>query len=161
MCFPNRGRINTDPRRLQVMRRRKQVLSAILVLWLLFAPAAETALAQRPADQTIGATHGQIAGAIAGIAAGGALIGVGVYAEVKHNHGVTGCVRSGPDGLELTSESDKKTYTLTGDVAGIKSGNRVRVSGKKSRDKSAGTSQFLVEKVSKELGPCEAGSQVR
>jgi hypothetical protein len=143
------------------MKRRKQVLSAVLAMCSLFAPTAETALAQRPADQTIGATHGQIAGAIAGIAAGGVLIGVGVYGVVKHNHGVTGCVHPGPDGLELTGESDKKTYTLTGDVAGIKSGNRVRVSGKKSTDKSAGASQFLVEKVSKDLGPCEAGSQVR
>jgi len=143
------------------MKRRKQVISAHLVMCLLFAPAAKTALAQRPADQTIGASHAQIAGAIAGIAAGGALIGVGVYYAVKHAHSVTGCARSGPDGLKMTSESDKKTYALIGDVAGIKSGNRVRVSGKKSTDKSAGTSQFLVEKVSKDLGPCEAGSQVK
>jgi hypothetical protein len=93
-----------------------------------------------------------------GIVAVGAAIGVGIYFAVKHNHSMTGCARSTADGLTLTTESDKQTYALTGDVAGIKPGNRVRVSGKKSKEKSTGTSQFLVEKVSKDFGACNVAA---
>ena len=56
--------------------------------------------------------------------------------------------------MTLTTESDKHTYSLIGDVAAIKPGNRVRVSGKKKKEKSAGGSQFLVETVSKDFGAC-------
>jgi hypothetical protein len=127
-------------------------------MWVLIVSAEGSISAQRPAAETIGASNGQIAGAIAGIAAAGAAIGIGVYFAVKHNHIVTGCARSGADGMTLTSESDKQTYTLIGDVAGIKPGDRVRVSGKKGKGKPATTRQFLVEKVSKDLGPCEVAS---
>jgi hypothetical protein len=142
------------------MKPRNQELSAALALCLLFAAAAETVLAQRPADQ-IGGSNNQIAGAIAGIAAAGALIGIGVYFAVKHHHAMTGCARSRTDGITLTNESDKQTYTLTGDVAGIKPGNRIRVSGKKGKEKSAGAHQFVVEKVSGDFGPCELASASR
>jgi hypothetical protein len=111
----------------------------------------------RPATIAYGASNAQVGGIIAGIAAAGALIGVGAYIAVKHNHIVTGCARSTSDGLSLTSDSDKQSYTLIGDVAGIKSGNRVRLSGKKAKQKS-GTQQFLVEKVSKDLGACKVSS---
>jgi hypothetical protein len=146
---------------MQVMKGRERKLSAILALCALLVPAGRAVLAQRPANQTIGATHGQIEGAIAGIAGAGALIGILAYVAVKHNPGVIGCARSGPDGMTLTSESDKQTYTLVGDVAGIKPGNRVRVSGKKGKKKSAGTRELLVEKVSKDFGPCEVASASR
>jgi hypothetical protein len=80
---------------------------------------------------------------------------------VKHNHSVTGCARSGQDGMQLTSDSDKQTFILVGAVAGIKPGNRVRVSGKKTKQKSPAAAQFLVEKVSKDLGPCEIATSSR
>jgi hypothetical protein len=79
---------------------------------------------------------------------------------VKHSHEVTGCAQSGPDGLQLTNESDKRTYRLAGKVAGINAGERVRVSGKKSGKKSA-SPELLVEKVEKQLGHCEAASGTR
>jgi hypothetical protein len=99
-------------------------------------------------------------GIAAGIAAAGAAVGIGVYFALKHNHNLTGCALSSAEGMTLTSESDKETYALIGDVADIKSGDRVRISGKKGKPKSAGGRQFLVEKVSRHFGPCAAGSQV-
>jgi hypothetical protein len=148
------------------MTRRKQSASAILALCALLAPAGGPLLAQKHCAQPpfftggIGPSNGQIVGVAVGSAAGSAAIGVGVYFAVKHNHAMTGCARSGADGMTLTSESDKQTYALTGEVAAIKSGNRVRVSGKK-RKESASTQQFLVEKVSRDLGPCELASSSR
>ena len=141
------------------MRGRTRKLSAIIAACLLLAPADVPVLAQKHETQppqlftgSIGPSTGEIVGALVGIAAVGAGIGIGIYFVVKHNHSVTGCARSTPDGMTLTTESDKHTYSLIGDVAGIKPGNRVRVSGKKAKEKSSGTAQFLVEKGSTDFG---------
>jgi hypothetical protein len=142
------------------MKRRTQKSAAIVTAFMLLAPANGPLLAQKHEDQpplftgSIGPSTGEIVGVAVGIAAIGAAIGIGVYFAVKHNHRVTGCAASTADGMTLTTESDKHTYSLIGDVAAIKPGNRVRVSGKKSKEKSAGPSQFLVEKVSKDFGAC-------
>jgi hypothetical protein len=108
-----------------------------------------------------GATAGRVTAIVLGIAGVTAGITFGVHAVVKHNHAVTGCAQSGADGLQLTSEPDKQTYSLVGEVAAINPGQRVRVSGKKSKDRSAGTQEFLVEKVSKDFGPCEVSNLSR
>jgi hypothetical protein len=143
------------------MRGRTRKLSAIVAVCMLLAPADIPLLAQKHEAESpplftgsIGPSTGEIVGALVGIAAVGAGIGIGIYFAVKHNHTVTGCAVSTAGGMTLTTESDKHTYSLTGDVAGIKAGNRVRVSGKKAKDKSSGGSQFFVEKVSKDFGAC-------
>jgi hypothetical protein len=139
------------------MSRRNQTLFAVLVLCVAFA------FADRPAEASI-PTGGQVAWIGVAIGAAGAAIGIGIYYAVRHNRSVTGCAVSGPNGttangMTLTSESDKQTYALTGDVAGIKPGDRVRVSGKKSKQKFAGVQQFLVEKVSRDFGACRGASE--
>ena len=146
----------------------KTKLSAMVVACMVLASAEVPVLAEKHQDQppplftgSIGPSTGEIVGILVGIAAVGAGIGVGIYFAVKHNHSVTGCARSTSDGMTLTTESDKQTYPLTGEVAGIKAGNRVRVSGKKAKEKSSGARKFLVEKVSKDFGSCAAGSQVQ
>lgn len=138
------------------MERRNQALSVVLALCALSALSARPLLAQTGG---IGPSKGQVAGAVIGIAAVGAAIGIGLYFAISHSHRLTGCAVSGPDGTILTSESDKQTYVLSGDVAGIKPGDRVRVSGKKIKQKSAGTRQYLVEKVSRDYGACKAAAQ--
>lgn len=143
------------------MKRRARKLSVILAVCMLLAPADGPLLAQKHEAQSppiftgsIGPSDAEIVGALVGIAAVGAGIGIGIYFVVKHNHSVTGCAASTAGGMTLTTESDKHTYSLIGDIAGIKLGNRVRVSGKKAKEKSSGTAQFLVEKVSKDFGAC-------
>jgi hypothetical protein len=153
---------------MQVMNRGGRKLSAILAMCGLLAAAGGPLLGQNPQPQPpelftggIGPSNTEIVGVVAGIAALGAAVGIGVYFAVKHSHRVTGCALSGADGMTLTSESDKQTYILVGEVAGIKSGDRVRVSGKKSKQQSAGTRHFLVEKAPKDLGSCEASGAMR
>lgn len=130
----------------------------IILTWLLVCalliPAPELAHARkvRPIannDQIV--SNGQIAGVIIAIAAVGAAIGVGIYFAVRHNASITGCVASGPNGLQLANEGDSQTYSLMGVVASLKPGERVRVSGKKK--KVAGVAHpFLVDKVKKDFG---------
>lgn len=103
---------------------------------------------------SIGPSKGQVIGAAAGIGAVAAAIGFGIYYGTHHNHNLTGCAGSGAAGLQLQNEGDKQTYDLLGDVNAIKTGDRVRVSGKKK--KVAGSSRtFLVERLPKDLGPCK------
>jgi hypothetical protein len=143
---------------MRILKRYNRKFSAMVALGAVFAPALGQNPIPRPQD-TIGATHGQIAAVIAGIAGGGLALGIGITLAVKHEgHALTGCARSGPDGMTLTSDSDKQTYALLGEVAGIKPGERVRVSGKKGKGKTAGTREFLVEKVSKDFGACDVAT---
>jgi hypothetical protein len=121
----------------------------------LLVSATDTAKAQ------IGVTRTQAGWIGVGVAAIGAGIGIGIFYAIHHGHSINGCALSGPSGLELQNRGDQQTYALIGEVAGIKPGDRVRVSGKKSKANSAATRQFLVEKVSRDFGPCEVAHASR
>lgn len=135
------------------MNRRNHLLSAVLAFCAMFAFAIKPAKAQSGLG-SLGPTKGRVAGIAIVVAAAGAAACIGIYYAVRHDRNVTGCAGSGPNGMTLTSDSDRHTYTLTGEVAAVKRGDRVRVSGKKIKQKSAGTRQFIVEKVSRDLGAC-------
>src|ERR1700729_3226084 len=71
---------------------------------------------------------------VVGVLAIGAAIGVGVYLAVRpHSRGITGCASSGPNGLQLVSESDRQTCVLAGELSSIQFGERIRVIGKKQK----------------------------
>jgi hypothetical protein len=93
-------------------------------------------------------------GVVVAIVAVGVAIGVGVYFLVRRPPSITGCTATASDNLTLLDESDHQTYTLSGDIAAIKAGQRVHVSGKKQ--KSTNAHAFLVNKVVKDYGPCKA-----
>jgi hypothetical protein len=109
----------------------------------------------------IGPSTGQGVGAIVGIAGVGAAIGIGVYYAVHHGRSLTGCAASAAGEVQLHNDADHQTYVLIGETTALKSGNRLRVSGKKNKNNSAASCSFLVEKVSKDYGPREIPSAVR
>ena len=108
----------------------------------------------------IGPTSGQVVGALVGIAGVGAAIGIGVYYAARHHRNLTGCASSGPDGLQLENEGDRKTYALSGDLAAVKPGDRIRVRGEKEKG-GGGVQPFLVEKVSRDFGACKVHPATR
>ena len=67
---------------------------------------------------------------------------------------VTGCASANEGGLSLKEDSDGKSYVLRGDIADIRAGQRVRVSGKQKRH--ADPAEFDVAKVKKTMGACPA-----
>lgn len=92
---------------------------------------------------------------VVGAAVGVAAIVVIVVVLLTHKKKITGCANASDKGMSITDESDKQTYALSGDTAGIKAGERVRLQVKKvkgSDKKSAPTWQ--VEKVVKDYGAC-------
>ncbi len=103
-------------------------------------------------------SNGSAALVIAVIAGAGAAIGIGIYYAFNHSHSIRGCAVSGPNGLELQNEGDQKTFLLAGITADVRSGDRVRVKGKKAKtaNGSADSSTFLVEKLTKDYGACKA-----
>ncbi|MGO9775595.1 MAG: hypothetical protein ACLPM3_03285 [Terracidiphilus sp.] len=89
------------------------------------------------------------------VAAIGAGIGIGVFYAVHHGQSLNGCAVSDSSGLKLQNHGDQQTYALVGEVAGIKPGDRVRVSGKKAKTSDGSAQQFVVEKLTKDYGACK------
>jgi hypothetical protein len=94
---------------------------------------------------------------IVAIVAVGVAIGVGVYFILRRPPSLHGCVTSAPNSLTLLNEADRQTYDLVGDTSAVKDGQIVKVSGKKKKD-SSGKQYFLVEKLSKDYGPCKVAT---
>ena len=136
----------------------RRILAMVAACALLLAA---TATAQ-PQSGTIGGVTGGDAVAIGvAIAVIGAGIGFGVFYAVHHGHSLDGCAVSGANGLELQNRGDQQTYALVGDTAGIKPGERVRISGKKEKKSGGAHPQFLVEKLNKDFGACKAQLAIR
>jgi hypothetical protein len=135
------------------MNHRVGIVSMIALSSLLLCGAAPVTC-----KDNIGPSTGEVVGIAAGIGAG-VVIGVVVLVEVnKSHHTVKGCVTSGPDGIQVVSDSDKRTYSLVSSPANVKVGDIVKLRGNKEKQPkgSTGNQQFVVEKISKDFGPCKA-----
>lgn len=135
---------------------RKQMRLAVAA-----ALIAAALLACQPAEAqftgSIGPSKGEVVGVIVAIVAVTAAITVGVVYAVKHKPSVTGCAVAGPSGLTLQNEADNRSLVLTGNTAGIKTGDRVKVDGKREKQaKGATTRGFLVADLKRDYGACPA-----
>jgi hypothetical protein len=75
--------------------------------------------------------------------------------QASSNRTVTGCISSAPNGMLVTSEKDKKVYALTGDMTGVKLGDRMTLHLKKIKTKGSNTLTWETKKVSKDFGVCQ------
>jgi len=136
--------------------KRFNILIRIFTGAAVCASFVTATLPARAQGGCIGVCKGEVVGIALGIAGGGAALGIGIFYAVHHGHSLSGCAVSGPNGLELENHGDEQTYALIGEVANIKPGNRIRVSGKKEKKEAGAPQQFLVEKLSKDFGACKA-----
>lgn len=100
-------------------------------------------------------SNGTIAGVIVGVAAAVAVVII-LAVHYSKKRAITGCVTSAGSGMTITDEKDKQIYSLSGDTPGIKSGDRMKLQGKKV--KSKGDDKTLVweaKAVSKDFGVCQ------
>lgn len=135
------------------MKLRLRSMVATVVL----CAAALTATPAANAQTGTIVSKSEVAGILIAIIATGAAIVIVTYVVIHHgyaNHNITGCVESGAGGLMLENQGDHQTYALVGEVAAIKQGERVHVSGKKEKKTAAATRQFQVDKLSKDYGAC-------
>jgi hypothetical protein len=83
---------------------------------------------------------------------GGSRNGVGHQAAKGRT--ITGCVDSGESGMLLTNEKDKHVYVLSGNTAGVKPGDRMTLTGKKTKSNSGATLVWDTKSISKDFGTC-------
>jgi hypothetical protein len=123
----------------------------IIALSLAFAMPAQAATSLKTQGDEI----------VIGVAAAAAVVAVLITVLVLHHNRsqsktITGCVASGESGMSLIDEKDKKTYALSGDTAGIKPGDRMKLQGKKVKladpDKTLG---WEATKVANDYGVCQ------
>ena|ERR1035437_896802 len=92
--------------------------------------------------------------AVIAIVAVTAVLTVAIVYVVRHDPSITGCATSGPNGFTVTDEGGQETFMLIGDIAAIKPGDRIKVTGKKKKDGGA-TRNFVVTKFNKDYGACK------
>jgi hypothetical protein len=96
---------------------------------------------------------------IAGIVVVGAAMTVFAILVIHHKHkpsAITGCVRSGANGMSLTNERDRRTYALSGNPAGLKPGNRMTLVGRPKKTGEAPV--FEAQRVAQDFGACQVGN---
>lgn len=81
------------------------------------------------------------------------------YTVQNHHHTLVGCVFTGPGGMQLR-RGDATVFSLEGETAAVKAGERVKLHGSKVKQTkdSTGKQVFLVEKVKRDYGPCAASA---
>jgi hypothetical protein len=136
---------------------QSKYLSGVLIIALGVALSSPAPAQQQcfPCGR-IGPSAGAIIGAIVGVAAAVVVVTVIVIHESTKKRAITGCVTSVGNGMTLTDERDKQIYALSGDTIGIKTGDRMKLQGKKEEPK--GTDKALVwkaTKVTKDFGACQ------
>jgi hypothetical protein len=83
-----------------------------------------------------------------------------VYLAIPKQKTIEGCVESADGVSRLSNEKDHHVYIILSDSAALKSGQRLKLKGKKSRDRS-GALQFRVKKLVKDEGTCDAQSPLQ
>ena len=133
------------------MNKLASRLSIVALVCLLLVCSAPKAEAQ------IGPSPKQAAGIFVVLAAIPIGIGIGVYYLVRAPRNITGCVSDADGGLQLADEKHMASYLLEGDVAAIKPGERVHLSGKAGKD-ARKRKKFFVNRVAKDYGACRAAT---
>ena len=161
--FANRSAMDIKNRDLErnTMNRRVEVASTLVLLSALLGASELLTGCCQPgypcqSSGSLGPSTGEIVGIGVGIVGA---VAVGTVVAVNHSHhNLKGCVSSGPNGLQLSNDSDKKIYSLVGASPDVKAGERVKLHGTKQKKQkgNASNQQFLVDSVTKDLGPCEA-----
>ena len=124
-------------------RARKFVLGIALLAVFSFSASAQTNWGR------FGASGAQVAGAAV---AAGAVIGVVLYLSL-HRPSITGCIRSADNAYTITDQNGQLSYTVVNAATGLKPGERVKLQGKKKKDKS-GNLTFRMKKIKHDYGPC-------
>ena len=122
---------------------RRVVLVVVFLAVLSFSAAAQTGLGG------IGPSKAQVVGAALGLAGVTAVV---LYLTL-HKPSITGCIRSADGTNTLLDKNDNLDYILIDANSRLKPGQRVKLLGKKKKDKE-GNRTFRVKKIKHDYGPC-------
>ncbi len=95
---------------------------------------------------------------VTGIVVASAAVAVVVTVLVVHHSrkksAITGCVTSGPSGIGMTDEKDKRIYALSADSISLKPGDRMTLQGRR-RKQSGGAWVFELHGITRDFGSCQ------
>ncbi len=142
------------------MSSRPAKLLAVLLSAVICCAATGGSCNSSNDNFSIGPSTGEVVGLTVGAVAIVAAVIIIPVEISKSHHTLKGCVLSTPNGLELRT-TENKTYALSGPAADIIPGNTLRLHGdREKRDKNtAGDQVFLVQRMQKNYGPCQALAQ--
>jgi len=110
----------------------------------------------KPAEAKGYPSGGAIVAAIVGVVAAVVIVTVVIIHKSSEKRTITGCVNSGEKGMSVTDDKNKRLYTLSGNTAGVKPGDRMTLQGKKIKRQDAGkTLVWETKTISKDLGVCQ------
>ena len=127
------------------------LLRAVTVFVVAAIGGSASAQVPIPSDigRGLGPSRAQVAGVIAGVAGATSLV---LYLTL-HKPSISGCIQSANRRTSLTDEKDNRTYSLIPGRTDLKVGERVRLKGKKIKEKD-GSFKFRVKKVHRDYGSC-------
>lgn len=128
-------------------------LSAFLIIALSFVlcmPAEAQEFGGLP-----GPPKGAIVGAIVGVVAGVAVVII-VAIHYSKKRTITGCVKPAQNGMTVNDEKDKLEYSLSGDTAGVKPGERMTLQGKRIKPNAASPLGWEITKIRTDYGVCQS-----
>ena len=128
-------------------------LSAVLIIALSFVLCVP-AEAQSSSGTIGGVGTGTIVGVIVGVVAGVAVIAI-VAIHYSKKRTITGCVKPAQNGFIVNDEKDKLVYTLSGDTAGVKQGERMTLQGKKIKPNAGNPLGWEITKIRTDYGVCQ------
>jgi hypothetical protein len=133
-------------------------LSGVLMIALSFVlcmPAeAQNPNVVGPGSGHIGPSKGLIIGVVVGVVAAAVVVTVVVVHESSKKRTITGCVNSAQNGMTVTNEKDKQVYTLSGDTAAVKPGERMSFHGKKIKPNADNALGWEITTIQTDYGVC-------
>jgi hypothetical protein len=139
----------------------KKYLSPVLIIALVFVLCGPAG-AQNPnilaPGSTIGPSKGAVVGIIVGVVAAVAAVVIITVVVIHHSakaRTITGCVVAVPNGFTVNNERDNRVYALSGDIAGVKAGERMRLQGHKIDSSAGNPLGWQVSQIQKDYGACQ------
>jgi hypothetical protein len=136
-----------------------KILSGVLIIALV-SVLCVPAEAQRPntvapsSAHIGGVSNAEIIGIVVGVVVPVVVIAVVVMHHSAKQRKITGCVVASPNGLTVNNERDNRVYALSGDTAGVKAGERMRLQGHKIDSGAGNPLSWQVSEIQKDYGAC-------
>jgi hypothetical protein len=139
------------------MRKRlSPVLIVALVLVLCDPTGAQAPIGTMPpAPHFGGVSTGEIAAIVAGVVVPVVIIAVVFFHHSAKARTITGCVVPVPNGLTVNNERDNRVYALSGDIAVVKAGERMRLQGRKIDSSAGNPLGWQVSQIQEDYGACQ------
>ncbi len=127
-------------------------LSGVLVIALSFV----FCMPAKADSGTIGGVGtGTIVGVVVGVVAVVAVVAIVVIHKTSGKRTITGCVKPAQNGMTVNDENDQRVYTLSGDTAGVKPGERMTLQGRKIKPNAGNPPGWEITKVRTDYGVCQ------